>query len=264
MRGLYGVNDTRPVRGVLLDLSGVLYVGDSALAGAVEALHRLQGSGLPLRFVTNTTRQPRTRIALKLKAMGFSIAEKEIFTPTQAALDYLRKHRLRPHLLVHPDLRAEFSSIDTHAPNAVVLGDAARHFNYDSLNDAFRLLMEGAQLLALGDNRYFLEPDGLSLDIGPFKAALEYAADVRARVLGKPDAAFFHQATAALGCAPAETLMIGDDAATDVEGALHAGLQGLLVRTGKYRDGDEERIDAQQALVQDDLPAAVEWLLGGR
>ena len=257
------MNETRPVRGVLLDLSGVLYVGDSALPGAVEAVHRLRASGLPLRFVTNTTRQPRTRIAHKLRAMGFPIAENEIFTPTRATLDYLQENGLRPHLLVHPDLRAEFAGVDTHAPNAVVLGDAAGDFNYDSLNAAFRVLMEGAQLLALGDNRYFLESDGLSLDIGPFKAALEYAADVRAHVLGKPDQAFFHQAAAALGCAPAETLMIGDDAATDVEGALRAGLQGLLVRTGKYRDGDAERIDAQEPLVQNDLPAAVEWILGG-
>lgn len=258
------MNETRQVRGVLLDLSGVLYVGDSALPGAVEALHRLRGFGLPLRFVTNTTRQPRMRVAQKLKAMGFSIDENEIFTPTRAALDYLQENRLRPHLLVHPELRAEFAGLDSHAPNAVVLGDAAGDFNYDSLNAAFRLLMQGAQLLALGDNRYFLEPDGLSLDIGPFKAALEYAADVRARVLGKPDSAFFHQATAALGCAPAETLMIGDDAAADVNGALRAGLQALLVRTGKYRDGDEDRIESRAALVRSDLPMAVDWILGRR
>ncbi|MEJ2633404.1 MAG: TIGR01458 family HAD-type hydrolase [Acidihalobacter sp.] len=258
------MNEPLSIRGVLLDLSGVLHVGNTALPGAVSALRRLRSIGLPLRYVTNTTRQPRVSLVERLNSMGFAIAAEEVLTPTQAALAYLKDHALRPYLLIHPELHVEFSGMDTRSPNAVVLGDAAQDFTYDNLNAAFRLLMEGAPLLALGDNRYFREPDGLSLDIGPFKTALEYAADTRARVLGKPAPAFFHQAVAALGCTPAETLMIGDDATADVDGALRAGLQGLLVRTGKYRNGDERRIESPGAVLLDDLPAAVEWILEKR
>lgn len=252
------------LHGVLLDLSGVLYVGEQPLAGAVEALHRLLETGLPVRYVTNTTRKPRTRIVQALAAMGFPITARDVFTPTQAALDYLQRHSLRPHLLVHADLRDEFAGLDTHAPNAVVLGDAARDFSYAHLNQAFRLLMDGAQLLALGDNRYFREADGLSLDIGPFKSALEYAADTRARVLGKPAQSFFLQAVEALGCAPGQAVMVGDDAVADVGGALRAGLRGVLVRTGKYRAGDETRIERPGAVVADDFSAAVDWILANR
>lgn len=255
------MNEQPRIRGVLLDLSGVLYAGNTPLPGAVSALHRLKSSGLPVRYVTNTTRQPRTQILRALNDMGFAIQSDEVFTPVQAALDHLRKHAQRPHLLIHPDLRAEFAGLDLQSPNAVVLGDAAQAFDYASLNAAFRLLMDGAQLLALGDNRYFRDADGLSLDIGPFKAALEYAADTRACVLGKPAAGFFLEAVSALGCAPGEAIMVGDDAVADVEGALGAGLQGVLVRTGKYRDGDEDRIARPGACTVDDLAAAVELIL---
>ena len=50
--------------------------------------------------------------------------------------------------------------------------------------------------------------------------------------------------------------MIGDDAEADVGGAIRAGLAGILVRTGKYRPGDESKV--APTLVADDLAQAVE------
>jgi HAD superfamily hydrolase (TIGR01458 family) len=106
------------------------------------------------------------------------------------------------------------------------------------------LLLVGAPLLAIASNRYFKDFDGLSLDAGPFIAALEYAAQVEANVFGKPAPAFFDAVLADLGAAPDETVMIGDDVEADVNGALAVGLQAILVRTGKYRAGDELRMNA--------------------
>jgi ribonucleotide monophosphatase NagD (HAD superfamily) len=67
---------------------------------------------------------------------------------------------------------------------------------------------------------------------------------------------------ARLGCAPEAVLMVGDDAVADVEGALRAGLQGALLRTGKYRAGDEARIALPGAGCHADLAACVDDLLG--
>ena len=77
------------IGGVLLDLSGVIYVGDHALPGAIDALGHLRQSGLPLRFLTNTTRSPKSGILARLHGMGVTIGEDELFTPAQAACDYL-------------------------------------------------------------------------------------------------------------------------------------------------------------------------------
>lgn len=249
------------IKGVLLDLSGVLYVGDRALPGAQAALARLGQAGLPLRFVTNTTRSTRARIQARLQAMGFDIPEGAIFTAPGAVRRHLLEQGLSPYLLIHPDLAPEFDDIPQGDPQVVVLGDAGEAFSYAHLNQAFRLLMDGAPLIAMGNNRYFRDVDGLSLDIGPFAAALEYAAGVQGQVLGKPAAGFFHAAVAELGCAPAETVMVGDDAAADVEGALRAGLQAVLVKTGKYREGDERRIAVPGWRLCEDIGAAVDWIL---
>jgi ribonucleotide monophosphatase NagD (HAD superfamily) len=106
-----------------------------------------------------------------------------------------------------------------------------------------------------------MTPDGLSLDVGPFVAALEYAARTEAFVVGKPAPAFFSTALAGTGADPSRAAMIGDDVESDVGGALRAGLAGILVRTGKYREDALRASGVRPTLVIDsiaDLPALLE------
>lgn len=249
------------IQGVLFDLGGVLYVGDRPLPGAVEALLSLEKAGIPMRFITNTTRLPHKKIVAKLARMGLEVPEENLFTPAIAARQYLLEHELTPHLLVHPNLQTEFRDLVGEAADAVLMGDAGHAFTYETLNTAFRILMDGAPLLAMGRNRYFQESDGLSLDIGPFVAALEYAAKIEAVVLGKPARDFFLAAVQSLHLAPGDVAMVGDDAVSDVGGALDAGLQGILVKTGKYRHGDEREVAERGARVVEDIDAAVDYIL---
>jgi len=129
------------IKAVLFDLSGVLYEGVAALPGAITAIERLSETGLPLRFVTNTTRSTRKDILDRLAKMGFSIRTEQLFTAPAAVHDYLSKSRLSPYLVVHPRLESEFADLAAGNPPAVVVGDAADAFTYSHLNTAFRLLM---------------------------------------------------------------------------------------------------------------------------
>lgn len=230
---------------ILLDISGVLYQGNAAIPGAVQAVRRLRNAGVVLRFVTNTSRQPSTALLSQLHDLGFEIALAELFTAPQAARRWLVERQHRPLLIIHPDLEPEFADLDQHDPDAVLLADAEERLNYAYLDQAFALLMDGAPLLAIGDNRYFQGADRLHLDAGPFVRALEYAAGVQAQVAGKPSPLFFEQALADAGGEAGDTLMVGDDVQADVLGALDAGLHACLVRTGKYRQGDEQAVDGR-------------------
>ncbi|RUW35399.1 MULTISPECIES: TIGR01458 family HAD-type hydrolase [unclassified Mesorhizobium] len=254
------------IRAVLLDLAGVVYDGDTPIPGAVPAVERLRKAGLPLRFVSNTTRSPRGAIIAQLAAMGIKVADEELLTPARAAVEWLRRHGRQPHLLVHPNLEAEFSGLEDGSGRAVVVGDAGEGFDYATLNQAFRELAAGADFLALATNRTFKDADGqLSLDAGAFVAALEFACGRSPVVLGKPSPDFFLSALAGLNCRAADAVMVGDDAESDVAGALSAGLgAALLVRTGKYRPGDETRFDPAPTALVDDLAAATDWILKAR
>jgi HAD superfamily hydrolase (TIGR01458 family) len=223
----------------------------------------LREAALPLRFVSNTTRSPRKAIIAQLAAIGIKVADTELLTPARAAVEWLRSHSRQPHLLVHPDLEAEFSGLGGGTGRAVVVGDAGEAFDHASLNRAFRELAAGADFVALAVNRTFKDVDGLlSLDAGAFVAALEFASGRSPIVLGKPSPDFFLSALAGMNCTPADAVMVGDDAESDVAGALRAGLgAALLVRTGKYRPGDETRFDPAPTAVVDDLAAATDWIL---
>ena len=64
------------ISGVLLDLAGVIYEGEKALPGALDAVDRLRHAGLSLRFVTNTTRMTKHMVLERLARLGFGVAEK--------------------------------------------------------------------------------------------------------------------------------------------------------------------------------------------
>jgi HAD superfamily hydrolase (TIGR01458 family) len=230
------------VRALLVDLDGVLYVEDAPVPGAVDAVAALRGGGVGLRFVTNTTQRSRAHTLDKLERLGFGVADEELITPAVLAVEHCRgRGHERVALLMADDVKADLSGLTEadegdDAVDAVIVGDLGERFDYAVLNRAFRRLLDGAELVALQRNRYWLRGDGLALDVGPFVAALEYAANVEAVVVGKPAAAFFTLAVGQLGAQPAEAAMVGDDVESDVAGALRAGLRGVLVRTGKYRD----------------------------
>jgi HAD superfamily hydrolase (TIGR01458 family) len=251
------------ISGVLLDLAGVIYEGEEALPGALNAVARLRDGGLPLCFLTNTTRTTKQVVKRKLLRLGLQVQDSEIFTPAQAARDWLNKNNRSPHLLVHPQFAQEFDSVSSGRQRAVVVGDAGDAFSYATLNRAFQELIEGAELLALAENRTFRDADGrLNLDAGPFVRALEFASRHNAIVVGKPSREFFASALAQMRCPPEKAVMVGDDAEVDVSGALRAGLaNALLVRTGKYRPGDEQHFKPPATAVVDDIGAATEWII---
>ncbi|WP_292370595.1 TIGR01458 family HAD-type hydrolase [Methanoregula sp. UBA64] len=227
------------ISGFLIDLDGVLYTGDTPILGARETIGFLTDHGYPFRCLSNSTRKCRRTIAARLETMGFSIPESSIFTPPLAAVRYMKDAKKdRAFLLVTGDVDRDFAGACTDNGSVqtdyVVVGDAGDKVTYANLNHAFRCLMEGAELLALERDRYWMDRDGLSLSAGPVVAALEMAAGTTATVFGKPSKEFFGLALADLGVPKDKVVMIGDDIATDIGGAQGTGIRGTLVRTGKF------------------------------
>jgi HAD superfamily hydrolase (TIGR01458 family) len=250
---------------VLLDIDGVLHVGEQPIQGATEALRELRQLSSGVRLVTNTTSKSRARIVEQLRRLGFDVSEDEVLTPAALAVRHCREHGYRSvRLLVGEGLREDLSELadapSGEAVQAVVLGDLGDGFTATVLNDAFRLLMDGAELIALQHNRYWRREDGLALDVGAYSAALEYACGREAVVVGKPAGEFFSSALAELGSQAENTLMVGDDVEADVGGALAAGLRAILVRTGKYREDALEASGVTPTAIVDSIAAVPELL----
>ena len=227
------------IEGLLLDLSGVVYVQDEAVPGAADALAKLRDGGIPLRLVTNTTMRPRRSILERLERLGIEADPSELLTPATLAARRCEEAGYESvSLVVLDELREDLEGLEEGegSVDAVIVGDLGEGWDYEVLNRAFRQLMDGAELIALQKNRYWETAEGLSLDAGPFVSALEYATGREAEVVGKPSNAFFELALSELGVRADRAAMVGDDIEADVGGAMDAGLAGILVRTGKYRE----------------------------
>ena len=226
------------IKAVLCDIGGVLYVGDTPIKGAIEAVARIKAR-YPVRFLTNTTQTRGDQLAALLQNMGFAIEPHEIITALDVTERYLKEHNANAYFLLTDEAKKQFKDLTCKDIKYVVVGDAQENFSYESLNTAFRHLHSGATLLAAAKNRYFKDADGeLSMDAGGFVQALEYASQTEAKIIGKPSMEFYHLACEMLTCKPHECIMIGDDIESDIGGAQTAGLQTVLVKTGKFRPQD--------------------------
>ena len=247
-----------PWNGLLIDIDGVLHVGPDPIDGAREALEAMRKRGVPFRLVTNTTSRSRRLVVERLRELGFEVAEADVLTPAALAVRHCQARGYkRVALHVAPALREDLEGLtdlaDAADVEAVILGDLGSDFTYARLNAIFRQLHEGAELVALQRNRVWQREDGLTLDAGPFVVALEYAVGREATVTGKPSPAFFEAALAELGVAAAAAAMIGDDIEADIGGALDAGLDGVLVRTGKFREQTARATGIKPTLVVDSI-----------
>ncbi len=228
-------------KAVLLDLEGTLYAFGSAVPGAVDALGELRALGVGLRFLTNTDSKTIGQILDDLSGFGLGIELHEIFTPVVAARRLVDDAPgARVYALVSDALRPVFPDSGQSAYTRVLIGDCRDSLTYSTLDEAFRAVRGGAELVALQRGRYFKRADGDHIDTGAVVAALEYASGVPARVLGKPAVDFFALAAASLGVDAAACVVVGDDATTDITGGHACGMRTVQVRTGKYPDQERE------------------------
>jgi HAD superfamily hydrolase (TIGR01458 family) len=246
------------IRGLLIDLDGVLYIGSSPIEGAVRYIKRIIERDIPIRYITNTTRMSRRSLMYNLHEMGFPVEPEWVFSAPMAARQYvLRKNPKSIFLLTGGDVRSDFEDLPISETSAdiLVMGDPGNEVDYNMLNRGFRILMDGADFVAMQRNRYWRTEDGLVMDAGAFVAALEYASGKSATVVGKPSEEFFNLAVESLGLPGDEIAMIGDDIETDIKGANSAGILSILVKTGKYRAEEVNESEVKPDLVIDSFPS---------
>ena len=244
------------VKGLLIDLEGVLYSDNKLIPGSIEVIKELRKNNLKLRFLTNTTTTPRNLIFNKLQDFGFNIKEEEIFTPIVATKNYLRDNRVKKIALVtNVGIIEEFNDyeITQKNPEVVIMGDIYKNFKWEILDRIFKLVyLENSALIALHQNKYCMRDGKISLDLGPFVKAIEYSSGKKSILMGKPEKNFFYLAIKDINIKKDNVLMIGDDIVSDIKGAKDFGVRAIQVKTGKYQNSDcdnkivqpDERIDS--------------------
>jgi HAD superfamily hydrolase (TIGR01450 family) len=260
----------RGVRGLLIDLDGVIVLKGHAIPGAPEALRELDRRGIAFRIVTNTSLLGPASLARYGRTIGVDILAERILSGVSVSAELTARHYPgQPiYVLASDDARAQFdgqrvmTDEEADAPDAVaaavVVGDAPDRLSHATLNRAFRLVRGGAELMAMHRNPWWLAPAGPTIDSGAIIAGLEFATGVKATLVGKPARAMF---ALAAGLVQAEIAtregggrrvprsaiaMVGDDLFADVLPAQRASLRGVLVLTGRHTAADVASLDGRR------------------
>lgn len=248
----------RGIQALLLDLDGVIVVAGQAVPGSVEAIAELDRRDVPYRIVTNTSLVSRVTLSRYAAKLGNTIPPERFQSALSASAAFAARSFFGEplYVLTSEDGRTEFDgqrllSNDEAAKAgaraaAVIVGDSPDELTHANLNVAFRLVRNGARLIGMHRNPWWLTPDGPTLDSGAYLTGLEFATGVRAQIIGKPAPAFFSIAVDGLRAhvsdrtggggrlRRSDIAMVGDDIRTDVLAGQRAGLRGVLVLTGKH------------------------------
>jgi len=230
---------------VLCDLVGTVYSTEGMIPGAAEAIAAMQSDGHRIRFLTNTDSKSNATLVAEITRRGIQLAPDEVFSPVSAAIALIGSETdARVLALTTDDVRAELATgleLAAGPPGSithVVVGDVRETLNYDLLNLAYGALVDGAELVALQREPYFLAGGRRNIDTGAVVVALEFASGKPATVVGKPNPMFISLALQSLGPGVDgdAVWVVGDDRFSDVAAGHAAGVHTVLVRTGKYAD----------------------------
>lgn len=270
------------VRLVIFDLDGVVYRGTEAIPGAAELVGWLHRCGVAVRFATNNSMVAREGYVDRLARMGIETTADEIVTSSSATVEHLHRHApdVRRVMAIGAEgLRQELSAagfattmagdVSAAVPggaledsyDALIVGlDPA--FDYERLASGMSAVAAGARLIATNADARYPTPAGFLPGAGSIVASLAAATGVAPEVIGKPEPAMFRAIIEASGIPADETVVVGDNPASDIVGARRAGCASILVLTG-VADATSAAIlvdDAAPHAVADD-PAAVRALL---
>jgi len=224
---------------LLLDLDGVVYEGQAAIEGAVEAVHVAQAIPMRVGYVTNnSSRRPET-ICEQLAGFGINSLPSDVISSGQTGVELLATmvprganilvvggEGLRKRV-VDGGFRLVESSND--APAAVIQGFAPDVAWRDLAEAAFSI-QRGAKWVATNQDWTLPQERGLAPGNGTLVSAVHTAVGILPIVAGKPEPAIFK--TAQDHFASKKPLFVGDRIDTDIVGANRASMDSALVLTG--------------------------------
>jgi 4-nitrophenyl phosphatase len=252
------------IRNLIVDMDGVLYLGNQPLPGVSDLFALLDQEGIQYRLATNNSSLTPERYRDKLSAMGLQMDAGKILTSSIATAMYL-KQIAQPgtHIYIIGE-EGLFSALsdssqsyvfDSENPEVVVVG-VDWILTYEKLKTACLAIRRGARLIATNPDTTLPTESGEIPGVGATIAALHACAGATPVVIGKPEPLMLLLAMQQMGAHPHDTASLGDRLVTDTLGGQRAGVTTILVLTG-VTTRDELTGDIRPDLVYDDLPALI-------
>lgn len=269
------MQDFSDIRGLIIDMDGVLWHGDRPQPGLVEFFQALRYLQLPFVLATNNASLTADQYVIKLANMGVSVDLNEILTSGMATASFLAKRYqadvtrvfvIGMNGAVQPLLEQGFSlsglyELEPEQRAHLVLCGLDKSLSWDKLATAALNIQLGADFVATNGDVTLPTELGFLPGNGATIAALTASTGVSPTIIGKPEPIIYQQALELLGIAPEQVIAIGDRLDTDILGAVRAGIRSLLVLSGISTESDMAQLDYAPNWVMQDIQALTQVLL---
>ena len=221
---------------LLIDFDGVVKLGNSPAPDAKAFFNFINKNKIPACILSNSTLRTGELIKEFFVSNGINL-QIPALTAFDATLTYVKKNYKKVQVYCRDYLKHHFEGmIDEDNPEAVIIGDIEDKWTYQIMNDIFKKVFNGTDLIAMHKNKYWNPSGELLIDAGAFITGIEFSSGKEAKLMGKPSSHYFNSALEIIGGNPEEEFfMIGDDAENDVKAAQDLGGKGILIYTGKTK-----------------------------
>jgi len=257
------MQDFSNIKALIIDMDGVLWHGNKAIAGLTEFFDLLRAKNIRFILATNNASLTREQYVTKLANMGVAVVLNEILTSGIATALYLSEQYEPANTRVYvlgedgasqPLLECGFTLTGLYEVNAdVVVCGKDSTLTWDKLATATLNVRNGAAFIGTNADTTLPTEHGITHGNGAILAAIQTASGVAPVCIGKPEPIIYQQAIALLGAELAETIAIGDRLETDILGAVNTGIRSLMVLTGISSAADLVDSDYQPTWVLPDL-----------
>jgi NagD protein len=221
----------------IIDMDGVVYHGDRLIPSANTFLERLRAGGHKFLFLTNNSQWTPRDLSHRLESLGISVPETAFHTSALATADFLNSQRPRGTAYVIGGaglMNALYDAgytLTERNPDYVVVGDT-RSYDYEKIERAVRLILDGSRFLATNLDVTGPSEQGLQPACGALVAPIELATGKKPYFIGKPNPLMMRTALRKIEAHSRETFMVGDRMDTDVIAGMEAGMRTILVLSG--------------------------------
>lgn len=224
-------------KGYLIDLDGTMYRGTEQIAEAAGFINDLRKRDIPYLFVTNNSSRTPAQVADKLRSIGISTEDEQVFTTSMATANYIAEQKKGASVYVVGEegiieaLKEKGMKLVEEHPDYLVMG-IDRGVNYEKLSKACLAVRNGAVFISTNGDIAIPTEQGLLPGNGSLTSVVSVSTQVQPIFIGKPESVIVEQALRVLGVPKEETIMVGDNYDTDILAGINAGIDTLLVHTG--------------------------------
>ncbi|MCY8935956.1 TIGR01457 family HAD-type hydrolase [Peribacillus frigoritolerans] len=224
-------------KGYLIDLDGTMYRGTEQIAEAAGFINDLRKRDIPYLFVTNNSSRTPAQVADKLRSIGISTEDDQVFTTSMATANYIAEQKKGASVYVVGEegiieaLKEKGMKLVEEHPDYLVMG-IDRGINYEKLSKACLAVRNGAVFISTNGDIAIPTEQGLLPGNGSLTSVVSVSTQVQPIFIGKPESVIVEQALRVLGVPKEETIMVGDNYDTDILAGINAGIDTLLVHTG--------------------------------